>query len=46
MRKKVVFCESGYNIFYGAQQSLYNFLINADKELLEIVVLTPDRYIY
>lgn len=43
MSKKVVFCESGYNRFYGAQQSLFNFLINCDKEELDIVTLSPGR---
>ncbi|MFC5711448.1 glycosyltransferase [Thalassorhabdus alkalitolerans] len=41
--KKVLFCESGYNRFYGAQQSLYNFLVNVDKESIEAVVLCPNK---
>src|SRR5690625_4928608 len=46
MGKKVVFCESGYNLFYGAQQSLFNFLINADEEKINISVLSPGEGLF
>ncbi|MFD1362328.1 glycosyltransferase family 4 protein [Lentibacillus salinarum] len=46
MNKKVVFCESGYNIFYGAQQSLYNFLINADQDEIDTIALSPGRGLF
>ena len=41
MVKKVAFCEAGFDIFYGAQQSLYTFLANVDKEKIDPVVLCP-----
>lgn len=41
MKKRVVFCESSYNMFYGAQQSLYNFLVNMDRNIFDVLVLCP-----
>src|SRR5690554_3129628 len=46
MSKTVIFCESGYNIFYGAQQSLYNFLVNADKKKFKMIVMCPGKGIF
>jgi glycosyltransferase involved in cell wall biosynthesis len=41
MGKKVAFCEAGYDSFYGAQQSLYTFLVNVDREKIEPVFVSP-----
>ena len=41
MKKRVVFCESGYNRFYGAQQSLFNFFVNMDRNIFDVLVLCP-----
>ncbi|TMW72245.1 glycosyltransferase [Alteribacter natronophilus] len=44
--KKVAVCESGYNMFYGAQQSLYNFLINSKNPDLHLKVVTPGEGLF
>lgn len=41
MPKKVAFCEAGYDMFYGAQQSLYTFLANMDRDSIVPVFLAP-----
>lgn len=39
--KKVAFCISGYDIFYGAQQSLYNFLLKLNRSKMDPVFIAP-----
>ncbi|MFW6016528.1 MAG: glycosyltransferase family 4 protein [bacterium] len=46
MSKKVAFCVSGYNIFYGAQQSLYNFLLNVNKDDIESIFIAPGEGVF
>lgn len=43
MKKKVAFSESGFNMFYGAQKSLYTYLTYLDKDKIEPVFLSPGK---
>lgn len=45
-KKQVVVCEAGYDIFYGAQQSLYTFLSQSSSEYLDFTLLTPGNGVF